>query len=200
MHIETQQLGKVVWCKACGSEYVNEHACGPFVVRETYGGDPDGKTYYVAVHEPTGFVFTGRGSRGEASADARIGNAVLRVVIDADDGGDRQRSQAWGSVVQALSRVMPHWYTLADTGERSAVMAIERLGEEVRICKEIEARERGLSMVTISTLRDKLRAARETLRVIGWEPLGIPEANPEQMMEIAGELARKSYAQTGVEP
>ena len=198
MNIETQQPGKVGWCKACGAEYVEKHACGPFVVRETYGGDPDGKTYYVAVHEPTGFAFTGRASRGEASSDARIGNAVLRLALaNSNDGGESDRAQAWGSVANTLSRVMPNWYTIANTGERSAVCAIERMAEEARASKEIEARERGLSMATISGLRDKLRAAREALKVIGWEPLGDPEATPARMMELAGELARKTYGETG---
>lgn len=66
-------------CSKCGTDNIEQHACEPFVVRETYGGEPDGKTYYVAVHDPTGFCFTGRASRGEAVQDARIANSVLRT-------------------------------------------------------------------------------------------------------------------------
>lgn len=126
-------------CQHCGTEYIQNHACGPVVVRETYGCDPDGKTYYVAVHESTGFCFTGRASRGEASADARIANAIVRYVIE--DGNDidgcKQRSLAWSAVCSVLNRVLPSWHKIADTGERSAVHAIERLAAEAaRAAKE----------------------------------------------------------------
>lgn len=130
MTVETDKPGEVKWCQHCGCHDIANHRCGPFVVRETYGCDSDGKTYYVAVHEPTGFCFTGRASRGEASADARIGNAVLRTVVD--DDTDRGRAMAWGSVANTLSRVVPNWYKVASTGERSAVATIERLASEAR--------------------------------------------------------------------
>ena len=118
---------------------------------------------------------------------------------DTDPDGTLGRAKAWESVARTLSNVMPNWHKIANTGERSAVAAIERLAEEANRSKEVEARERGLSMARISTLTTKLRAARNTLRQIGWEPLGIPDATPTQALDIAGELARKSYEATGGE-
>lgn len=168
MNIETNQPGKVEWCKACGAEYVEKHACGPFVVRETYGGDPDGKTYYVAVHEPTGFAFTGRSSRGEASSDARIGNSVLRIACDDSTDEDRSRSLAWGSVANTLSRLVPEWHGLASTGERSAVVAIEKLVAQAR---QVQALKDALAMCIRPMERAGLVACADRCRAVLFGPL-----------------------------
>lgn len=138
MSIETT-AESVKWCSNCGASAIPKHSCGPFVVRQANEEREPFSPRWVAVHEPSGFSFPEKASREEAAADARVGNAVLRFVLDDDLDADRGRSQAWGTVASTLSRVLPKWYEIAETGERSAACAIERLADEATRAREADA-------------------------------------------------------------
>ncbi len=105
-----------------------------YTVRE-YVALPGDVVMYQAYNESTGIGCPGRETCDLALQDAEAMNAAVKHAIADhsslhDYGGMRDRSEAWSSVTKLLGELCPNWYTLANTGEKSALAAIRKLHAE----------------------------------------------------------------------